>query len=57
MFIIMKRSLSIIYIRVKYDIEVLSLQMMFFSFQVTMDIISNDEDKILFLYLVILLKI
>ena len=29
-FITMKRSLSFMYIRVKYDIEVLPLQMMFF---------------------------
>ena len=40
----MKRSLSIMYIRVKYEIEVIPLQMIFF-FQVAMDIINTDEGQ------------
>ena len=45
MFITMKRSLSIMYIRVKYGIEVLPLQIDVFSFQVAMDIRNNDEGQ------------
>ena len=33
------------YIRVKFGIKVLPLQMMFFSFQVAMEIINNDEGQ------------
>ena len=39
----MKRSLSIMYIRVKYEIEVIPLHMIFF--QVAMDIINTDEGQ------------